>query len=69
MQSLRAATDPALEQAPQGIRAQGGETVDLQHSPTCPHQQVQTKGWLVIIATNTHNGLTECQALDGTLSQ
>ena len=29
MQSLRAATDPALEQAPQGIRAQGGETVDL----------------------------------------
>ena len=70
MQSLRAATDPALEQAPQGIHAQGGDTVDLPHSPTCPHQQVQTKGWLVIItATNLYNGLTECQALDGTLSQ
>lgn len=36
--------------------------------PVCT-KQVQTKGWLVIIATNTHNGLTECQALDGTLSQ
>ena len=44
MQSLRAATDPVLEQAPQGICAQDGETVDRQHSPTCPHQQVQTKG-------------------------